>query len=78
MAMTTQTNFTSSITLRQVALRDGRQGVQAHLQTAVKCDWILLASAADVHEFEVGAFAPPVLREALRRAHEGVEAVCNH
>jgi hydroxymethylglutaryl-CoA lyase len=46
----------TKITLREVALRDGLQGVQAHLQTSVKCDWILLASAAGVRHVEVGAF----------------------
>jgi len=57
--MTTQKNPISCITLREVGLRDGLQGVQAHLQTAVKCDWILLASAAGVREVEVGAFVAP-------------------
>jgi hydroxymethylglutaryl-CoA lyase len=49
----------ASITLREVGLRDGLQGVQASLQTAAKCDWILLASAAGVRDVEVGAFVRP-------------------
>ncbi|HEU0199594.1 MAG TPA: hypothetical protein VFR86_04090, partial [Burkholderiaceae bacterium] len=49
----------AQVALREVGLRDGLQGVKAHLQTAVKCDWVLLAHAAGVTEIEVGAFVAP-------------------
>ena len=61
----TATATASTITLREVGLRDGLQNIQRVLPTAHKLHWIQAAHAAGLHEIEVGSFVPARLLPQL-------------
>ena len=59
------TDSFSSITLREVGLRDGLQSIARVLPTEHKQQWLREAHAAGLREIEVGSFVPPRLLPQL-------------
>jgi len=55
----------TSITVREVGLRDGLQILPRVVPTAVKLDWLRAAYDAGLREIEVGSFVPPKLMPQL-------------
>ena len=55
----------SSVTIREVGLRDGLQSIAAVMPTARKLEWLRLAHAAGQREIEVGSFVPARLLPQL-------------
>ncbi|MDB5853629.1 MAG: Hydroxymethylglutaryl-CoA lyase [Herminiimonas sp.] len=58
-------NDAAPVTLREVGLRDGLQGIKAILPTARKIEWVEKEHAAGVREIEVGSFVPAHLLPQL-------------
>ena len=67
------TDSFSSITLREVGLRDGLQSIARVLPTEHKRQWLREAHAAGLREIEVGSFVPPRLLPQLADTAELVD-----
>lgn len=63
----------TSVTIREVGLRDGLQSVKTIVPTAAKLEWLRDAHAAGQREIEIGSFVPARLMPQLADTAELLE-----